>query len=135
MESIENETIHTIDRYMDAQRVRRYYHKRRGKTAFQVIAAVVVYILATLLLDNEVIFLSISFVFLAGVGLFSYRKSRDKTKALDEIVLSDSIDKELYQKLEGMTDASRLDYMNRMLEANGSDKRVIIMRNDEFQYL
>lgn len=137
MESLNNKTIHTIDRFLDADRVKKMYKERQLKAekryvfvyAIMFIAAIT----ASLVSVPTIVRTIATALFIIGFvwTLVSLDKlSKDERKALDDIKLSDSIDLELFIKLESMTDASLLYTMNGMLEANGSDKRVIITRNN-----
>lgn len=137
MDSITNKTIHTIDRFLDANRVKKMFKERQLKAekryVFVYAILFIAAITASLVSVPTIVRTIATALFIIGFvwTLVSLDKlSKDERKALDDIKLSDSIDLELFIKLESMTDASLLYTINGMLEANGSDKRVIITRNN-----
>ena len=137
MDSITNKTIYTIDRFLDADRVKKMYKERKLKAekryvfvyAILLIAVITVSLVSVPTIVRTIV-TALSIMGFTWTLISLDKLSKDERKSLDDIKLSDSIDLELFIKLESMTDASLLYTMNGMLEANGSDKRVIITRNN-----
>ena len=137
MDSITNKTIYTIGRFLDADRVKKMYKERKLKAekryvfvyAILLIAVITVSLVSVPTIVRTIV-TALSIMGFTWTLISLDKLSKDERKSLDDIKLSDSIDLELFIKLESMTDASLLYTMNGMLEANGSDKRVIITRNN-----